>query len=242
MQPSRSDPPGPLAEWLTDAGVDIDHRRCGVDSLPDDLVEYDGLIVLGGGMGALDDVEYPWLADVRRLLGASVTERLPCLAICLGAQLLAVALGGRVRIRPDGAEVGTSMVAKRDLAVEDPLFAELPFTPDVVQFHSDEIVALPPRSQLLASSPRCANQAFRIGSVGYGIQFHIETTPEVLRDWAADAPEVAALAPAWQFEEDHLATVHADLEQVWRPFIARFADLVAGRRVPSATGTALPLA
>jgi GMP synthase-like glutamine amidotransferase len=209
--------------------------------LPADLHGYQGLVCLGGGMGALDDADHPWLADVRRLLATAVTRRTPTLAVCLGAQLLAAATGGRLARAEGGPEVGPFLVAKRDAAWRDPLFADLPFMPDVLQFHQDVIAALPRNAELLASSTRCPNQAFRIGPVAYGLQFHIETTPDMVLGWAQDAPGLARHARRGELTPGRLAAVHRDIEQTWRPFAARFVDLAGGGLTPAAPAQ-LPLA
>ncbi|MDQ3988110.1 MAG: type 1 glutamine amidotransferase [Actinomycetota bacterium] len=226
LQLSETDPPERLGDWLREAGAGVDVRYA-PDGVPETLDGVDALVCLGGGMGAQDDARHPWLADVRRLLADAVTSRVPTLGVCLGAQLLAVATGGGVRRGELGPEVGALLVAKRDAAAVDPLFAPVPLTPDVIQFHHDEISQLPPAATLLASSPRYPNQAFRIGPCAYGIQFHIETTPATVLAWAQHDPE-AATAPAGRLEPAHLEQAHADLAEVWRPFAQRFVALAAG--------------
>jgi GMP synthase-like glutamine amidotransferase len=120
------------------------------------------------------------------------------------------------------------LVAKRDAATFDPLFDPLPLTPDVIQFHHDEISRLPPGATLLASAPRYANQAFRVGPCAYGIQFHIETSPATVLAWAQHDPEAAATVPAGRLDPAYLEQAHADLAEVWRPFAQRFVALAAG--------------
>lgn len=232
VQPDEFDPPARLAGWLLDAGAELHVARPPADPLPD-LDGYQGVVCLGGPMGANDDLDHPWLADVRRLLAAAVTSRLPVLAICLGAQLLAVATGGRVAVGADGPEVGPGLVAKRDVAWRDPLFADLPFMPDVLQFHGDVIIALPPNAELLASATRYPNQAFRIGPSAYGLQFHIETTPELVLSWARSNPASAETARPGDLEPERLAELHADLDETWQPFAGRFVRLAGGDLAPA---------
>ncbi|WP_106182340.1 type 1 glutamine amidotransferase [Prauserella shujinwangii] len=234
IQPDPSDPLGPLGDWLTEAGAELDVRQPPGDQLPDGLDRYDGVVCLGGGMGAEDDREHPWLADVRKLLGRAAGTATPTLAICLGAQLLAVATGGRVARGSAGPEVGPALVAKKDAAWKDPLCADLPLMQDVLQFHQDVIEQLPGGAELLASAPKYPHQAFRIGRCAYGVQFHIETTPEVVRTWAANAPGIAASAREDALTEERLASVHTDLEETWRPFAHRFVRLAAGDLDPAA--------
>lgn len=237
IQPCEQDPIGPLGDWLTEAGAELDLREPAV--LPESTDGYAAVVCLGGPMGAYDDAEFPWLADVRRLLSEATSRRLPTLAICLGAQLLAVATGGRVVTGIDGPEVGPLLVAKRDVGWNDPLFGEMPFMPDVMQFHSDVVEMLPPDAALLASSTLYPNQAFRVGRCGYGLQFHIETTAELVESWAASNPDAAAFARPGELDHDRLVQVHVDLEETWRPFATQFVKLATGELAPA--GSPLPL-
>jgi GMP synthase-like glutamine amidotransferase len=229
--PSESDPPARLGEWLRAAGVELDERHLGTgDLLPADLDGHDGLVVLGGPQSALDaPVVSPELVGVRELLTQALQRDTPTLAVCLGAQLLAQVGGGRVRTGTDGPEIGAALVAKRDAADADPVFGPLPLSPDVLQWHHDEIAELPGGATLLASSPRYPHQAFRVGQHVYGLQFHIETTPAIIRDWAASDPEGVAAGP--HDAETVCAraeAAHPDVAEAWQPFAARFADLVRG--------------
>jgi GMP synthase (glutamine-hydrolysing) len=228
----QTDPSARLGQWLRDAGVELDERRLGTsDELPTTLDGFDGLVVLGGPQSALDDeATSPELVGVRNLLGQALAADFPTLAICLGAQLLTQVGGGRVREGIDGPEVGAMLVAKRDTADADPLFRLLPLTPDVLQFHHDEISELPTGAVLLASSPMYAHQAFRVGRHVYGVQFHIETTPEIVHEWA-ERDEVGVAASPHDRETICLLSdaAHPHMEEAWAPFAARFADLVSTR-------------
>ncbi len=212
---------------MADAGADLDVVPGTCPELPEDLEGYEGLVVLGGEMGALDDVDYPWLARVRGLLSRAVSARIPVLSVCLGAQLLAVATGGQVRRAVNGPHVGTGLVAKRDAAAEDALLGSLALTPDVLQFRQDEIRTLPPSAQLLAASPAGENQAFRVGQCAYGLQFHVETTTETVLDWVARMPEMAQTARPHHWEAEHLDAFHADLAETWQPVAEEFVRLAA---------------
>ncbi|MCZ2807501.1 type 1 glutamine amidotransferase [Modestobacter sp. VKM Ac-2983] len=230
--PSDTDPPTRLGEWLRDAGLELDERRLSRgEPLPADLTGFDGLLVLGGPQSSLDDEQTsPELVGVRHLLGQAVAADVPTLAICLGAQLLAQVGGGSTRVGDDGPEVGATLVAKRDLADLDPLFGPLPLSPDVLQWHHDEIDRLPAGATLLASNPRYANQAYRVGDHVYGLQFHIETDPDLVRQWAeGDAVGVAGSGLDVETICARASAVHPDLAEVWAPFAARFADLVRAR-------------
>jgi GMP synthase-like glutamine amidotransferase len=240
VQPSDGDPPERLGEWLAGAGAGLILCRPATDGVPESLEGVDGVVCMGGGMGAHDDADHPWLVALRWLLADAVARRMPVLGVCLGGQLLATATGGAVRRGLDGPEVGTRLVAKRDAAAHDPLFAPLPLTPDVIQFHRDEIHQLPPGATLLASSPRHAHQAFRVGTAAYGLQFHIETSPATVLSWARRDSAAAAAVPPGQLDPDHLEQVHADMAEVWGPLAARFVALAAGELAVAGSGCPRP--
>jgi GMP synthase-like glutamine amidotransferase len=241
VQLDASDPPARLGGWLRDAGLELDVRALDAgEPLPADLSGHQGLIVLGGPMGANDDADAPFLPAVRQLLRDAVSEEVPTLGVCLGHQLLAVANGGRIRRMPNGPEIGAHLVAKRTAAAVDPLFRSLPITPDVLQWHFDEVEVLPPGAQQLASSPGCEQQAYRLGRLAWGVQFHIETDVTIVRAWAdEDAGELAD--HDLDLVVERAAAIDNDLAEVWQQFAAAFADIVrdpgavpAPRGVPTA--------
>jgi GMP synthase-like glutamine amidotransferase len=140
------------------------------------VVEYDGTIVLGGSL----DIDHV-LPDARRWLGDSVRRGLPCFAVCLGAQLLADALGAR--IFQGQPELGVHDIYLLDAARHDPLFADLPDRIKVFSFHEHSF-DLAPDAIPLAGSLHCAHHAFRFGVAAYGFQFHPEVRAEDLGRWS----------------------------------------------------------
>jgi GMP synthase-like glutamine amidotransferase len=223
-----------LGDWLTGAGVElVTVRPHAGDALPADLGDFGGVLVLGGEQNAFDAADgtpdAPWFPALKELLRAAVRTAVPTLGVCLGGQLLAEACGGRVALSESGPEIGPGLVAKRDAAEKDPLFGPVPFTPDVLQWHVDEIIALPPNAVLLAASPRVTNQAFRVGSKAWGLQFHIESDTAMIADWARSdggTLERHGLDPDVVIARCDAAM--ADVEEVWRPFAERFAAVVKG--------------
>jgi GMP synthase-like glutamine amidotransferase len=228
-----------LGDWLVEGGLTLDVLRPHLGAeLPADLDGYAGLLVLGGEQDAFAAADgtpgAPWFPGLERLLRKAVRNRLPTLAVCLGAQLLVTATAGAVERSAAGPEIGPRLVARRDKAVDDPLFAEVPFAPDVLQWHRDEITRLPPGAVLLAASTHYPHQAFRLGPAAWGVQFHIECDTDMFAGWASDgAAELAELG----IDPDRLVAavdaVMPDLEEVWRPFAHRFAALALGKAAPA---------
>jgi GMP synthase-like glutamine amidotransferase len=213
-----ADPVLRLGEWLTEAGAELTINRPYLgDTLPAELTGFDALISMGGEMGARDDDIAPWLPATRALLSTGVRTSTPTLGICLGGQLLAAATGGTVRKGPDGPELGAHLTAKRDAAMSDPLFADVPMTPDVMQYHYDVVSTLPQGAVLLLSSTGYPNQAWRQGPAAWGLQFHIEPTAENVRDWARkeDRPLTGRFGPSLDAAEETIG-------EVWREFAHRF--------------------
>lgn len=146
----------------------------------------DGVIVLGGTMSAHDADLHPWIEPLKELMVSLVAAEVPVLAICLGHQLLAEAFGGQVRVAdPGGGEHGAYEVYWTGAARNDGLVQRLAVNGSSVlaESHSDVVTELPAGAQLLASSQRYRNQAFRVGSA-LGVQFHPEASPELMGRWA----------------------------------------------------------
>jgi GMP synthase-like glutamine amidotransferase len=222
-----------LGEWLTSAGLRLSVVRPHAgEPLPETLDGYAALIVMGGEQSAYD-TGVEWFPRLESLLRKAVRYHVPTLGVCLGGQLLAQALGGRVERSEQGLEIGAKLVAKRDIAAEDPLFGPIPFAPDVIQYHSDEISVLPAGAVLLAASTYYPHQAFRVGDRAWGIQFHIETDTEMFANWATGLEDAETLVAGVEERQD-------DVREVWQPFAARFADLALGRTVEG-TRPSLPL-
>ena len=142
---------------------------------------FDGVLAMGGPMGAGDDAEYPWLEAERRLVADAVGEGLSFLGVCLGVQLLAASLDARV-YSAEQAEVGLLEVELTAEGRDDRLFAGFDERFVALQWHGDTF-DLPPGAVRLASSPLASNQAFRVGERAYGVQFHLEVTGQMASEW-----------------------------------------------------------
>lgn len=148
-----------------------------------DLEPFDMLAVMGGPMDVWQEDRHPWLKPEKAAIRRWVAELgRPYLGICLGHQLLADALGGRVGLaaRP---EVGLTPVELTAEGRRDPLFSGFEATIETFQWHGAEVADAPEGATVLASSAACGVQAMRWGACAYGLQFHPEITRETVADW-----------------------------------------------------------
>lgn len=176
---------GRYHDWLTDAGLDVELRP-GEDGLPPDLTGIDGLVLLGGGLMPDDDEAAPFLPQERSLVARALDEGVPVLGICLGGQLLAHVGGGEVRANHGVIERGATRIHLTDAAASDGLLARVPSPFYAIENHRDAITALPPEAVHLAYSDDCAHQAFRLGEVAWGLQFHPEASAANVARWDAE--------------------------------------------------------
>lgn len=218
VQNAAGEDAGALAGWLPAAGLPLTTCRWYAGDLLPERVEHQALVVLGGPQDA--DADIPQLCRLRALIGDALERGVPVLGICLGAQLLAVAAGGTVKRHPAGPERGWGLVRRADAAVDDPVFRSVPFLPDVVHWHQDEVSVLPPGAVPLARGEHTEHQAFRVGDCAWGLQFHVEADVAMVRRWAqVDGVPLDQLPPP---------PVDLDLERTWRPAVESFARFARG--------------
>ena len=169
---------GSIEPWLRSAKYQITHTEFFEPIQLPELREIDLLIAMGGPMSANDEDEFPWLVHEKQFIRGAIEAGKPVLGICLGAQLIANAMGARVF--PNRArEIGWHSIQ----AVPTVGGSAFCFPPTVEVFHwHGETFDLPPGAVHLASSEGCENQAFQVDRSVIGLQFHLETTPESALD------------------------------------------------------------
>ena len=180
--------PGTIEDFLVHNNMHytiIDVARHAIDSASG----YDTLIMLGGPMSVNDEAEYPYLTQEMKLAGQFITEGKKVLGVCLGAQLMAKALGAKVYPGPE-KEIGWFDIELTDGGLQDPLMSHL--APDnrsckVFHWHG-ETFDIPQGAERLAASDLYPNQAFRYGNKAYAFQFHIEVARQTIFDWLKHEP------------------------------------------------------
>jgi GMP synthase-like glutamine amidotransferase len=209
--------PGLIATIAAERGVQMSICRLyDEDPLPR-MDELDGLVVMGGPMSVHDTAQHPYLAEEARLIVSSIDQQIPVLGICLGAQLIAHALGASVYPGRD-QEIGTGTVTLTREGRSDPVVgaSDQPEL-SVVHWHG-ETFDLPGGATLLAESDSYPHQAFRVGKRVYGFQFHLEVDRALATAWAEHLP-------------DGVEITDADLtpiEECARSVLGAFFDAAAG--------------
>jgi GMP synthase (glutamine-hydrolysing) len=168
--------------------------------LPRPLDAYGAVMVFGGAMHADQDDRHPWLREENFFLQRVLDLHLPVLGVCLGAQLLAKAAHAPVHPARE-PEIGWYPVELTDAGADDPVFSRLPSRFDAFQWHY-YTYGLPACAVELARSEVCT-QAFRLGDVAWGIQFHAEVTRGVVADWLDEATGERVDGEALTRETDH---------------------------------------
>ena len=226
-------PPALVGQWLTEAGCALEVcRPYAGDEVPA-LDAYDALLILGGPMGAHDDEQHPWLRTVKQRVREAATAQLPTLGICLGHQLIAVALGGTVEKNRHGQQLGLLGVGWTEAAGTDELMGPLTTPRRGVQWNDDIVTALPDGATLLAATGRDEIQAVRYAPTVWGVQLHPEVDVPVLLPWAeSDRGSHEARGVDQQALLRDIGAARAELDDAWRPLAYGFAvlaDTFAGR-------------
>ncbi|UCD34410.1 MAG: gamma-glutamyl-gamma-aminobutyrate hydrolase family protein [Nitrospiraceae bacterium] len=185
---TASEGPGTIADFLAREGIPfrlVDFSDCASDPEIPDIREHSHLIIMGGPMAVYDSAGMPFLHYEVAMIRAFIRSGKPVLGVCLGAQVLAHSLKAEV-FAGGKEEIGWDRVDITPEGMEDPVFSTLAVDgapcAEVFQWHGDTF-DLPAKAVRLASSGTYQNQAFRYGANAYGLQFHIEVTPQIIEEW-----------------------------------------------------------
>jgi GMP synthase-like glutamine amidotransferase len=192
---------GSIEPWLKSHGFGVSRTRFFADEALPSMDGIDFLIVMGGPMSVNEEDRFPWLVREKQWVREFMETGRPVLGICLGAQLIASALGARVYPNPV-KEIGWFPV-RGDVTPEPGRFA-LPSSTTVFHWHG-ETFDLPAGARRIAASDGCQNQGFQIGMSVMGLQFHLETTHQSARDMVEHGRDELVPAGYVQSEQDILA-------------------------------------
>ncbi len=232
LQHIACEPPGVFEDVLHERGSELHRVELDEgDPLPD-WRGFDAIVAMGGPMSVNDDATLPWLTGEKRAIGEAVRAGKPFWGVCLGVQLLAASLGARVYPGSE-PEVGLLPVELTDEGRDDPVFGGLENGLATLQWHGDTF-DLPAGAMRLASSPAYANQAFRFERA-YGVQFHLELSGDMAREWAEVPEYVESLertlgvegAPAFLAAIEEGAD---EMRSAGRALFERWLDRVASER------------
>ncbi len=181
--------PGTIEDFLKEKGMDytvVDFSGCDASEADvPDVRKFTHLVIMGGPMAIYESDGAPFLHFEVAMIRAFILSKKPVLGICLGAQMIAHALKADV-YAGDTKEIGWDEVDITSEGMNDPVFASLAVNrepiAEVFQWHSDTF-NLPKKTVCMASSAAYQNQAFKYSNNVYGLQFHIEVTPEIIREW-----------------------------------------------------------
>lgn len=196
LQHARVEHPGIFRAFLAEDGhtwdaVELDEG----EALPS-LDGYDALWVMGGPMDTWQEDAHPWLAAEKAFIREAVADRgLPYLGLCLGHQLLAEALGGKVE-PSQTPEIGVMDVQLTEAGASGVFFDGLDVQFPALQWHSAEVTQMPPGASCLATSPACAVQAMKWETRAYSAQFHVEVEADTVKNWAGIPEYAGALEQA----------------------------------------------
>jgi len=216
---------GTLEPLLRQRGYEVRYHDVGVDDFHALNTESPGLVVvLGAPVGAYDEAVYPFLSNELQLIGERLAARRPLLGICLGAQLMARALGATVA--PMGhKEIGFSPLTLTAAGKGSPLAALAPDQP-VLHWHGDQF-AIPDGLESLATTPLCPHQAFAVGEYALGLQFHLEADTRRIEQWlVGHAGELAQAGVDPVALRDEARTAGPRLEAASQAVFAAWLDRI----------------
>jgi GMP synthase-like glutamine amidotransferase len=203
FQHAPGEGPGEIANWAATRGHTLTGTHWYRGDAAPDTTGIDFLVIMGGGMNIYEHRNHPWLVPEKASIAKVIAEGKPVLGVCLGGQLIADVLGGKVFQNPE-YEIGWYPIRLLESARRHPFFAHFPEEITVMHWHGDRF-QLPPEATLVADSEACPSQAYLCGDRVVGLQFHIEVRPEDVRTFLGGETESLPAGPHVQSFEQILA-------------------------------------
>lgn len=206
-----------ILRWIVGQGYEVKKTLLSASSILPQLEEFDALIVMGGPMGAYQETEYPHLVAEKALIRAAIENGKHVLGVCLGAQLMASAMGANV-YPGEQKEIGWFPIRLEPAALAHPIFQGMPEEFSVLHWHGDTF-DIPSDGCKLARSTLTPNQAFMLGDRALALQFHLEMGLEDARLMVAECSK--ELVPATFVQSGDQILREADLFKQSEDFLAR---------------------
>jgi len=214
-----------IESWAREKGYDVSRTLLFEGETPPDPEKFDWLVIMGGPMNIYEDEKYPWLAAEKSFIRRAIEDGKIVLGICLGAQLIADVLGGKVR-KNDHREIGWHPVSLTPEGSKSEIFGVLPEKFVALQWHGDTF-EIPPGAAWMAKSEACKNQAFQLGKA-IGLQFHLEASMESIDDLIENCAD--ELSGGGEYvQSDGTISSHVDVIPEMNGLMARFLDEVERR-------------
>jgi GMP synthase-like glutamine amidotransferase len=173
--------PGSILTWAKEKGFPVTDTKLYAKETFPKTKDFDWLIIMGGPMNIYEEEKYPWLITEKLFIQKAIEENKVVIGLCLGGQLIADILGGRV-VKNPCTEIGWFPVTWTDRALSYSWFSHFPKEAVVFEWHGDTFTDLPEEVVLLAENEACKNQAFQYKNRVFGFQFHLENTLEIINN------------------------------------------------------------
>lgn len=180
--------PGTILLWAAEKGHSVTNTQLYKNEYLPEQKDFDWLVIMGGPMNIYQEDNYPWLSDEKIFIQEAIAVGKVVIGLCLGAQLIADVIGGKVTRNPY-KEIGWFPVMISKEARSSPLFSFLPQQATVFEWHGDTFSILPEEASCFAQNDACSHQAFIYRNRVFGFQFHLENTPEIIRDLVENCAE-----------------------------------------------------
>lgn len=204
--------PGSILIWAANNNYSVTSTQLYNNEEFPEQEEFDWLVIMGGPMNIYQEDLYPWLAKEKQFIKEAIHLNKFIVGLCLGGQLIADAIGGRV-IQNHCKEIGWFPVMMSDQALASPYFSFFPKNPMVFQWHGDTFVDLPKEAIMIAGNEACTNQAFLYRDRVFGFQFHLENMMTIIKDLILNCSDEMVFDLYVQSEEElisHPEYIEAD--------------------------------
>lgn len=180
--------PGSILTWAREKDYVITNTQLYKnDTLPKQQ-DFDWLVIMGGPMNIYEEEKYPWLAEEKKFIGEAIAAGKVIIGLCLGGQLIADVIGGKVTQNPY-KEIGWFPIELSEEVKESSLFSFFPKEPVVFEWHGDTFSVLPEEAKSIAKNHACEHQAFIYKKRVFGFQYHLENTPSIIKDLVENCGE-----------------------------------------------------